>query len=257
MVAAEGHPREDAMPPSHAAGPTEPPLLDETIGAALRRVAAEHGGREALVARHQGIRLSYAELDAETDRLARALLALGVEQGDRIGIWAPNCAEWVLTQFATARIGAVLVNVNPAYRTTELRYALGQSGCRALIAARAFKSSDYVAMVAEVRPELPALTDVVWLGGAGVGRAARARRRGRRGRAGGARGRASHPATRSTSSTRAARPAPRRARRSRTATSSTTATSSAPRAATDRRTASASRSPSTTASAWSWATSAR
>ena len=154
------------MPPSHAAGPTEPPLLDETIGAALRRVAAAHGEREALVARHQGIRLSYAELDAETDRLARALLALGVEQGDRIGIWAPNCAEWVLTQFATARIGAVLVNVNPAYRTTELRYALGQSGCRALIAARAFKSSDYVAMVEEVRPELPALTDVVWLGGA-------------------------------------------------------------------------------------------
>ena len=153
------------MPPSHAAGPSEPPLLEETIGAALRRVAAAQGDREALVARHQGIRLSYAELDAASDRLACALLALGVEQGDRIGIWAPNCAEWVLTQFATARIGAVLVNVNPAYRTTELRYALAQSGCRALIAARAFKSSDYVAMVEEVRPELPALADVFWLGG--------------------------------------------------------------------------------------------
>ena len=154
------------MPPSHATGPTDPPLLEETIGAVLRRVAAAQGDREALVARHQGVRLSYAELDAESDRLARALLALGVEQGDRIGIWAPNCAEWVLTQFATARIGAVLVNINPAYRTTELRYALAQSGCRALIAARAFKSSDYVAMVDEVRPELPALTDVFWLGGA-------------------------------------------------------------------------------------------
>ena len=154
------------MPPSHAAGPSEPPLLEETIGAALRRVAAAQGDREALVARHQGIRLSYAELDAASDRLACALLALGVEQGDRIGIWAPNCAEWVLTQFATARIGAVLVNINPAYRTTELRYALAQSGCRALIAARAFKSSDYVAMVEEVRPELPALADVFWLGGA-------------------------------------------------------------------------------------------
>ena len=100
-------------------------------GASRRRT----GDREALVARHQGIRLSYAELDAASDRLACALLALGVEQGDRIGIWAPNCAEWVLTQFATARIGAVLVNINPAYRTTELRYALAQSGCRALIAA--------------------------------------------------------------------------------------------------------------------------
>ena len=154
------------MPPSHAAGPSEPPLLEETIGATLRRVAAAQGDREALVARHQGIRLSYAELDAASDRLACALLALGVEQGDRIGIWAPNCAEWVLTQFATARIGAVLVNINPAYRTTELRYALAQSGCRALIAARAFKSSDYVAMVDEVRPELPALADVFWLGGA-------------------------------------------------------------------------------------------
>ena len=154
------------MPRSHAAGPAEPPLLEETIGAALRRIAAEHAGRDALVARHQGIRLTYAELDAAVDELARALLALGLEQGERIGIWAPNCAEWTLTQFATARIGAILVNLNPAYRTTELRYALAQSGCRTLIAARAFKSSDYVAMVAEVRPELPALTDVVWLGGA-------------------------------------------------------------------------------------------
>src|SRR5215218_4996142 len=154
------------MPRSHAAGPTEPPLLEETIGAVLRRIAAAQGAREALVSRHQGVRLTYAELDAAVDELARALLALGVEQGDRVAIWAPNCAEWTLTQFATARIGAVLVNINPAYRTTELRYALGQSGCRTLIAARAFRTSDYVAMVEEVRPELGALTDVVWIGGA-------------------------------------------------------------------------------------------
>jgi len=154
------------MPPSHAVGPTEPPLLEETIGAVLRRVAAAHGDREALVSRHQGVRLSYAELDAAVDELSRALLALEVQQGDRVGIWAPNCAEWTLTQFATARIGAVLVNINPAYRTTELRYALSHSGCRMLIAARAFKTSDYVAMVEEVHPDLSALTDVVWIGGA-------------------------------------------------------------------------------------------
>jgi fatty-acyl-CoA synthase len=165
-MVAEAPTQEEAMPRSHAAGPTEPPLLKETIGAVLRRIAGAQGAREALVSRHQGVRLTYAELDAAVDELARALLALGVEQGDRVAIWAPNCAEWTLTQFATARIGAVLVNINPAYRTTELRYALGQSGCRMLIAARAFRTSDYVAMVEEVRPELGALTDVVWIGGA-------------------------------------------------------------------------------------------
>jgi fatty-acyl-CoA synthase len=150
------------MSRSYAAGPTEPPLLDETIGFNLRRMAERHADRDAIVARHQDVRLTYGELDAATDSLARALMALGLERGDRLGIWAPNRVEWVLTQFATARIGVVLVNINPAYRSSELRYALAQSGCRVLIAATRFKSSDYVAMVDEIRPDL-ALERVVWL----------------------------------------------------------------------------------------------
>ena len=153
------------MSRSYAAGPTEPPLLDETIGFNLRRMAERHADRDALVSCHQDVRLTYGELDAAVDSVARALMALGLERGDRLGIWAPNRAEWVLTQFATARIGVVLVNINPAYRTSELRYALAQSGCRVLIAARRFKSSDYVAMVDEVRPELRSLERVVWLDG--------------------------------------------------------------------------------------------
>jgi fatty-acyl-CoA synthase len=152
------------MTRSYSAGPSEPPLLEETIGSNLRRMAERYPGRDALVVCHQGVRLSYRELDAEVDKVARGLMALGLEQGDRVGIWAPNCAEWVLTQFATARIGAVLVNINPAYRTSELRYVLGQSGCRVLIAAQRFKSSDYVAMVGEVRPEINSLERVIWLG---------------------------------------------------------------------------------------------
>jgi fatty-acyl-CoA synthase len=153
------------MSRSYAAGPTAPPLLDETIGFNLRRMAERHADRDALVACHQDVRLTYGELDAAVDSVARALMALGLERGDRLGIWAPNRAEWVLTQFATARIGVVLVNINPAYRTSELRYALAQSGCRVLIAATRFKSSDYVAMVDEVRPELRGLERVVWLDG--------------------------------------------------------------------------------------------
>jgi fatty-acyl-CoA synthase len=153
------------MSRSYAAGPTEPPLLDETIGFNLRRMAERHADRDALVSCHQDVRLTYGELDAAVDSVARALMALGLERGDRLGIWAPNRAEWVLTQFATARIGVVLVNINPAYRTSELRYALAQSGCRVLIAATRFKSSDYVAMVDEVRPELRGLERVIWLDG--------------------------------------------------------------------------------------------
>jgi fatty-acyl-CoA synthase len=151
------------MSRSYAAGPTEPPLLDETIGFNLRRMAERHADRDALVVCHQDVRLTYGELDAAVDTVARALMALGLEHGDRLGIWAPNRAEWVLAQFASARIGVILVNINPAYRTSELRYALEQSGCRALIAATRFKSSDYVAMVDEVKPGLTALERVVWL----------------------------------------------------------------------------------------------
>jgi fatty-acyl-CoA synthase len=140
------------------------PLLGETIGANLARTVAAHGEREALVARHQGIRWTYADLDERVDRVARGLMALGLERGDRVGIWSPNCAEWVLVQYASARAGAILVNVNPAYRSSELEYVLNQSGCRLLIAATAFKSSDYVAMVEQARPSCQRLEQVVFLG---------------------------------------------------------------------------------------------
>jgi fatty-acyl-CoA synthase len=148
---------------SYSHGTSTTPLTGETIGANLERVARRFADRDALVVRHQGLRYTYAELDAEVDRVARGLIGLGLERGDRVGIWAPNCAEWVLMQYATAKAGVILVNVNPAYRTVELEYALRQSGCRALVAARAFKSSDYVAMVEQVRPSLDALERVAFL----------------------------------------------------------------------------------------------
>jgi fatty-acyl-CoA synthase len=148
---------------AHVRGPSEPALLHQTIGAALRSTAARFAEREALVSCAQGIRMTYAELDAEVDRVARALLARGLGVGDRVGVWSPNCAEWTLLQFATARVGVVLVNVNPAYRTSELAYALRQSGMRLLFAPRRFKTSNYADMVASV--ETPALEDTVWLDG--------------------------------------------------------------------------------------------
>jgi fatty-acyl-CoA synthase len=151
------------MKRSYASGVATKPLIGETIGENLERAVARFGDREALVVRHQDVRLTYAELDARVNALARGLLAAELEQGDRVGIWAPNCAEWVLVQFATAKAGIVLVNVNPAYRTSELEYALRQSGCRMLVAARAFKTSDYAGMIEEVRADLPALERVVLL----------------------------------------------------------------------------------------------
>jgi fatty-acyl-CoA synthase len=150
--------------PSYVHGASATPLLGQTIGESLDRTVAEHGDREALVSCHQDVRLTYAQLGEMVGRLARGLVAAGLRPGDRLGIWAPNCAEWVLVQYATAKAGVVLVNVNPAYRTSELEYALRQSGCRTLIAARAFKTSDYAAMVEEVRDQLPALEQVVFLG---------------------------------------------------------------------------------------------
>ena len=124
---------------SHAVGPTDVPLLERTIGDDLHATAERYADREALVVPHQDVRWTYAELDHRVDELARALVASGFERGDRIGIWAPNCSEWVLVQYATARIGVILVNINPAYRTHEVRYALQQSGCRGLVAATDFK----------------------------------------------------------------------------------------------------------------------
>ena len=147
---------------SYAKGPQPQPLLVETIGANLERTVAAHGERTALISRHQQIRLTYEELDAEVDRVARALIAAGIERGDRLGLWSPNRAEWALLQYATAKLGVILVNVNPAYRAHELAYAARQSGCRMLVAAKAFKASDYVAMVDEVRGELDALERVVF-----------------------------------------------------------------------------------------------
>jgi len=149
---------------SYAHGASAVPLLGETIGAALERAAAEHGARPAIVSRHQDLRLTYAELDAEADRVARALLAIGLGAGERLGIWSPNRVEWAVVQYATAKAGVVLVNINPAYRTHELLYALRQSGCRMLIAAQSFKTSDYVSMVDEVRGELPQLERAVFFG---------------------------------------------------------------------------------------------
>ena len=147
---------------SHGASPVL--LLGQTIGDNLAATARRFPDAEALVVAHQGVRLTYADFDAEVDRLARGLLALGLEKGDRVGIWSPNCAEWALVQYATARLGVVLVNINPAYRTHEVEYALRQSGCRMLVAATDFKTSDYRAMIDEVRPALPDLERVVYLG---------------------------------------------------------------------------------------------
>jgi fatty-acyl-CoA synthase len=151
---------------SYANGISNTPLMGETIGANLDRAAARFPDREALVSRHQGLRHTYRELNEAVDVVAKGLLDLGLDVGDRVGIWSPNCAEWVLVQYATAKVGLILVNINPAYRTTEVAYALGQSGCRLLVAAPSFKDSDYAAMIDEVRPDLPALEQTVLLGSA-------------------------------------------------------------------------------------------
>jgi len=140
--------------PSHVTGATDTPLLKETVGGLLQRIADRWPDRPALVVPAQGVRIDYATLDAAVTRLAAGLLALGLEPGERIGIWALNRAEWVLMQFASARAGLVLVNINPAYRSHELEYALTTVQCRALVMARAFKSSDYLATLAELAPEL-------------------------------------------------------------------------------------------------------
>ena len=143
---------------SYVHGTGAVPLLGETIGDNLRRTVAAHGPREALVVRAQGFRATWDQLWDLTGRVARGLLARGVQRGDRVGIWAPNRYEWVALQFASARVGAVLVNINPAYRTSELAHALRQSGLRLLLHARGFRQADYTAMLAEVRGECPALT---------------------------------------------------------------------------------------------------
>ena len=148
---------------SYLHGASETPLLGETIGANLRRTVARWPDRDALVVRSQGFRASYQELWNLTTQLARALLARGIAKGDRVGIWAPNRYEWVVTQYATARIGAILVNVNPAYRARELQHAVNQSGLRLLLHARRFRSTDYTAILDSVRHHCTALEQVVVL----------------------------------------------------------------------------------------------
>src|SRR5262249_42185020 len=142
---------------SYAHGTSGTPLLGETIGENLRRNVQLHAEREALVVHPSGYRATYRELWDATTQAALGLLAYGVQKGDRVGIWAPNRYEWVVIQYATARIGAILVNINPAYKTAELEYALRQSGVSVLVLAREFRKSDYRAMLAEVRPLLPEL----------------------------------------------------------------------------------------------------
>ena len=148
---------------SYLHGASSTPLLGETIGANLRQTVERWPDRDALVVRSQDFRASYRELWELTTRLALALLARGIAKGDRVGIWAPNRYEWVVTQYATARIGAILVNVNPAYRASELEYALQQSGIRLLLLARGFRSTDYVAILDRVRSRCPVLEQIVVL----------------------------------------------------------------------------------------------
>ena len=149
--------------PSYTCGTSTTPLLGDTIGDDLERTVARWGDREALVDCATHRRWTYNELDVEVDEVALGLLARGIGQGDRVGIWSPSCAEWVVLQYATAKIGAVLVNVNPAYRVHELAYVVNQSGMRMLVAASRYRSSDYRAMVQQVRGDCPGLTDVVFV----------------------------------------------------------------------------------------------
>src|SRR5580704_10992856 len=162
---------------SYVNGASEIPLIGETIGQFFDAACERWASRPALIVRHQKVRLSYGELRQQVDKLAAGLLTLGLEPGDRVGIWSPNTSEWVLTQFATAKAGLILVNINPAYRIAELEYALNKVGCKALILAERFKTSDYIGMLRELAPELghavagklesarlPALRSVVLLG---------------------------------------------------------------------------------------------
>jgi fatty-acyl-CoA synthase len=146
---------------SHSRGPSDVPLLEETIGASLRRTVARHGDREALVVGDQAFRATYAEIWELVDRAARGLLARGVEKGDRVGVWSPNRYEWYVTQLATARIGAILVTVNPAYRAAELEYALNKAGVSILLHAARFRQADYRSMLAEVRESCPSLREAI------------------------------------------------------------------------------------------------
>ena len=151
---------------SYSAGESTTPLLSETIGQNFRNTVLRHGTREALVDHVSGARYTYQELAERVETVALGLLARGIRPGDRVGIWAPNCPEWIFVQYATALIGAILVNVNPAYRGHELAFVATQSGMRALVAVAEFRGADYARMIDSVRAECPALTDVIYIGDA-------------------------------------------------------------------------------------------
>jgi fatty-acyl-CoA synthase len=151
------------MPLSYVSGPSEEPLLGETIGENFDRIAGAFADEWCLISRHEGVRLTYAGMAAAVDRCGRGLLARGIRVGDRVGIWAPNRSEWAILQYAAAKVGAILVNVNPAYRTHEVGYVLEQSGCRMLVANAQFKTSDYVGMIGEVRGGVHELESVIFL----------------------------------------------------------------------------------------------
>jgi fatty-acyl-CoA synthase len=153
-----------ATQPSYSHGTSATPLLGETIGDNLRRIAGQFGGSEAVVDAPTGRRWTYRQFDADTDALARGLLAAGIQARDRVGIWSPNCPEWVLLQFATAKIGAILVNINPAYRSHELEFVLRQSEVRLLVSAESFRTTSYRAMIDEVGNGLDGLERVIFLG---------------------------------------------------------------------------------------------
>ena len=139
---------------SYVHGASGAPLIGDTLGASFDKTVARWGERPGLIVRQQGIRWSYRELGERVDSFAAGLLSLGLAPGDRVGIWSPNNAEWAVTQFATAKAGLILVNINPSYRLAELEYALNKVGCRAIIAATAFKTSDYIGMLNTLAPEL-------------------------------------------------------------------------------------------------------
>lgn len=150
--------------PSYTSGVWDGPMLGDTIGDNLDRTVAAHGDRDALIDHASGRRWTYREFAEQVNGLAVGLLSRGVGKGDRVGIWAPNCPEWTFTQYATAKVGAILVNINPAYRSHELQFVLEQAGISTLVSAASFKTSDYASMIETVRPQCPDLTSVLLLG---------------------------------------------------------------------------------------------
>jgi len=141
---------------SYTCGTSDRPLLGDTIGNVFDQTVANYPDNEALIVKHQNIRYTYRQFHEKVTECAKGLLAVGIKKGDRVGVWAPNCAEWVIVQFATAKIGAIQVNINPSYRLHELEYALNQSGCKCIVTATQFKTSEYTKMLYELAPELNA-----------------------------------------------------------------------------------------------------